>query len=72
MSARYLPLIVKVPRRPGADALTQGAADRRVLAAAHHAVSAARLTAIARSAGEIARTRHRLHRSIWAASANTC
>ncbi len=46
MSARYIPLVVKAPRRTGSDALAQGAADRRVLAAARQAVAAAGLTAI--------------------------
>jgi purine catabolism regulator len=47
VSARYIPLVIKVPRRPGKDALAQGAVDRRVLAAVRQAVTGAGLTAIA-------------------------
>jgi purine catabolism regulator len=56
VSARYLPLVVKVPRRTGVDALAQGAADRGVLAAARQSVAAAGLTAIGsvRRAGTVA------------------
>lgn len=46
VSARYVPLVIKVPRRAGTDALAQGAVDRRVLAAARQSVAAAGLTAI--------------------------
>ncbi len=46
VGARYLPLVIKVPRRTGADALAQGAVDRRVLAAARQSVTAAGLSAI--------------------------
>jgi purine catabolism regulator len=46
VGAHYIPLVVKVPRRAGADAIGQGADDRRVLTAARQAVSAAGLTAI--------------------------
>lgn len=46
VSARYVPLVVKVPRGPGGDAIARGATDRRVLAAARQAVSSAGLTAL--------------------------
>lgn len=46
VAARYVPLVIKVPQRPGTDALTQGAVDRRVLAAARQSVAGAGLTAI--------------------------
>lgn len=39
-SSRYAPLSVRVPRRPDTDALAQGEADRRVLAAVRQAVTA--------------------------------
>jgi purine catabolism regulator len=47
VSARYIPLVIKVPHRAGTDALSQGAVDRRVLAAVRQAVAGAGLTAIA-------------------------
>ena len=46
VSARYIPLVIKVPRGSGADALAQGAVDRRVLASARQALAGAGLTAI--------------------------
>lgn len=46
VSARYVPLVVKIPRGSGGDAIAQGATDRRVLAAARQAVSSAGLTAL--------------------------
>jgi purine catabolism regulator len=46
VSARYVPLVIKVPRGSGGDAIAQGAADRRVLAAVRQAVGSAGLTAL--------------------------
>ncbi|MFE0899325.1 PucR family transcriptional regulator [Streptomyces smyrnaeus] len=54
-SSRYAPLSVRVPQRPGTDALTQGEADRRLLAAVRQAVAAAGESALAsiRRAGTV-------------------
>lgn len=46
VSARYIPLVIKVPRAPGGDAISHGATDRRVLVAARQAVTSAGLTAL--------------------------
>jgi purine catabolism regulator len=45
-SAAYVPLVVRAPRRPETDALTQGEHDRRLLAAVRQSVAAADRTAI--------------------------
>lgn len=45
-SSRYVPLTVRLPRRPETDALRQGEADRRLLAAVRQSVAAAGHTAI--------------------------
>ncbi len=46
-NARYVPLVICSARRPGDDALAQGAVDRRLLTAVRQAVSASGLSAIA-------------------------
>ncbi|MGP3991176.1 PucR family transcriptional regulator [Streptomyces sp. 3N207] len=46
-STRYVPLSVRVPRRPDTDALGQGEIDRRLLAAVRQAAAAAGQSAIA-------------------------
>lgn len=45
-SGRYVPLAVRLPRRPETDALRQGEADRRLLAAVRQSVAAAGHTAL--------------------------
>ncbi|MES4903457.1 MULTISPECIES: PucR family transcriptional regulator ligand-binding domain-containing protein [unclassified Streptomyces] len=45
-STHYVPLSVRVPGRPDADALTQGEVDRRLLSAVRQAVAAAGQSAI--------------------------
>ncbi|UNZ16016.1 PucR family transcriptional regulator [Streptomyces sp. 891-h] len=45
--SRYAPLSVRIPRRPGTDALAQGEADRRLLTAVRQAATAVGGSAIA-------------------------
>lgn len=46
VSARYIPLVIKVARGPGGDPIAQGATDRRMLAAARQAATSAGLTTL--------------------------